>query len=77
VRAKIQGKNTRREVGEIVDDLNTAIIPNKRQNKFLIAFTLQKLFACKRENNIVKGPEVLSHANISELVSLKAYPLLY
>jgi hypothetical protein len=61
---KYKKKYTRREVGEIVDDLNIAIIPNKRQNKFLVTF--------KRENNIVKGPEVLSHANISELVSLKA-----
>jgi hypothetical protein len=38
----------------------------------MIAFTLRELFARKREYNIVKGPEVLSHANISELVPLKA-----
>jgi hypothetical protein len=69
---KYKKKYTRSEAGEIVDDLNIAIIPNKRQNKFLVPFTLQKLFSCKGENDIVKGPEVLSHANIFQLVSLKA-----
>lgn len=38
----------------------------------MIASTLPKFFDCNREINTVKGLEVWSHVNVSELVLLKA-----
>jgi hypothetical protein len=37
----------------------------------MTASTLPKLSACNRKINTVKGLEVLSHANVSNLVPLK------